>query len=150
MTAHSITPKKDGKIVVAVSGYFNPVHVGHLKMFEEAKSLGDFLVVIINSDLQVGLKGTVPFMSENDRADIVKALKYVDEVFISIDKDRSVCESLKSINPDIFANGGDRNTDNVPEVAVCKECNIRIIDNVGGGKLRSSSTLIRDAVNAKT
>ena len=133
------------KIVVAVSGYFNPLHTGHLKLFEDAKKLGDYLVVIVNNDLQVGLKGRVPFMVENDRAKIVSAIKWVDKAFVSIDKDRSVCESLKAINPDIFANGGDRYEGNVPEAAVCEELNIKMIDNVGGDKLNSSSTLIKKA-----
>ncbi|MEA2065027.1 MAG: adenylyltransferase/cytidyltransferase family protein [Patescibacteria group bacterium] len=135
----------DKKIVVAVSGYFNPLHTGHLKLFEDAKKLGDYLVVIINNDRQVGLKGRVPFMVEKDRAEIVSAIKWVDKAFISIDKDRSVCESLKAINPDIFANGGDRNEGNVPEVAVCEKLNIKMIDNVGGDKLNSSSILIKKA-----
>ncbi|MCK4745104.1 adenylyltransferase/cytidyltransferase family protein [Candidatus Parcubacteria bacterium] len=133
------------KIVVAVSGYFNPLHTGHLKLFEDAKKLGDYLVVIVNNDLQVGLKGRVPFMVENDRAKIVSAIKWVDKAFVSIDKDRSVCESLKAINPDIFANGGDRYEGNVPEAAVCEELNIKMTDNVGGDKLNSSSTLIKKA-----
>ncbi|HZI95570.1 MAG TPA: adenylyltransferase/cytidyltransferase family protein, partial [Candidatus Paceibacterota bacterium] len=110
---------KGKKQIVAVSGYFNPIHVGHLKLLEESKKLGDHLVVIVNNDSQVKLKGSVPFMPEKDRAEIISVIKWVDEVFISIDKDKSVCESLKVINPDIFANGGDRNKGNVPEAKVC-------------------------------
>jgi len=128
-----------------VSGYFNPLHVGHLQMIREAKKLGDYLVVIVNNNEQVKLKGSIPFMTEQDRAEIVRALKDVDEVFIAIDKDRSVCESLRAVKPDIFANGGDRNAGNIPEAAVCEELGIEIIDNVGGGKIRSSSELLKNA-----
>lgn len=128
-----------------MSGYFNPLHVGHLQMIREAKKLGDYLVVIVNNNEQVKLKGSIPFMTEQDRAEIVRALKDVDEVFIAIDKDRSVCESLRAVKPDIFANGGDRNAGNIPEAAVCEELGIEIIDNVGGGKIRSSSELLKNA-----
>jgi len=134
------------KIVVAVSGYFNPLHVGHLEMLKEAKKLGDYLVVIINNDKQVELKGSVPFMNEADRVKIVKAIRWVDEAFISIDKDGAQCESLRKIKPNIFANGGDRNKKNIPEDAVCEELNIRMIDNVGGGKIRSSSILLKKVI----
>lgn len=131
------------KKIVAVSGYFNPIHIGHLKMFEEAKKFGDYLVVIVNNDHQVGLKGSVPFLSEADRVEIVKAVRWVDEAFLSIDKDKSVCESLRAIKPDIFANGGDRDRGNIPEDIVCEELGIEMIDGVGGEKLRSSSVLLK-------
>lgn len=133
--------------VVAVSGYFNPLHCGHLKMFEEAKKLGYFLVVIVNNDKQVALKGSVPFMNENDRAYIVSKIKDVDEVFISIDEDRTVCKSLDAVGGiDIFANGGDRNNKNIPETAVCKRLKIKMVDGVGGTKVSSSSKMIKKAI----
>ena len=88
--------------VVAVSGYFDPIHVGHLEYLKMAKSLGDKLVVIINSDYQAGLKKGKSFMLEQDRLEIVQALRCVDEVFLSIDKDKSVCKSLEYLKPDIF------------------------------------------------
>ncbi|MCK5211334.1 adenylyltransferase/cytidyltransferase family protein [Candidatus Parcubacteria bacterium] len=135
---------KKGKKVVVVSGYFNPMHVGHLEMMEKAKKLGDYLVVILNSDHQVGLKGRVPFMPEKDRKKIVEAIRYVDEVFPSIDKDKSVCESLRKIKPDIFAQGGDRHQGEAPETGVCKELEIEMVDGMGE-KIRSSSTLIQKA-----
>ncbi len=94
--------------VIAVSGYFDPIHVGHLEYLKMAKSLGDKLVVIINSDYQAELKKGKSFMPEADRLEIVGSLRCVDEVFLSIDKDKSVCKSLEHIKPDIFANGGDR------------------------------------------
>ena len=126
--------------VVAVSGYFDPIHVGHLEYLKMAKSLGDKLVVIINSDYQAGLKKGKSFMPEQDRLEIVQALRCVDEVFLSIDKDKSVCKSLEYLKPDIFANGGDRSTGEVPELSICKKYNIKIIDGLGK-KIRSSSDL---------
>lgn len=136
---------KKKNIKVAVSGYFNPLHVGHLEMIEKAKKLGDYLVVIVNNDKQVKLKGRVPFMNEKDRIKIIKALKDVDEVFLSIDKDKTVCKSLSKIKPDIFANGGDRkNLNDVPEYNICQKLNIKMVDGLGK-KIRSSSILIANA-----
>ena len=126
--------------VVATSGYFDPLHVGHLECLEMAAQLGDKLVVIVNSDLQAKLKKGESFMKEDDRIKIVSALKCVDEVFLSIDKDKSQCESLRCINPDIFAKGGDRTSDEIPESKVCEELNIDIVDGLGE-KIRSSSDL---------
>jgi len=126
--------------VVVTSGYFDPLHVGHLECLELAKELGDKLIVIVNSDLQAKLKKGKSFMNEQDRLKIVSALKCVDEVFLSIDKDKSQCESLKYLKPDIFAKGGDRTSEEIPETKVCKELNIQIIDGLGA-KIRSSSKL---------
>ncbi len=146
---HKNMTKKNKKKVVAVSGFFNPIHVGHLEMIEMAKSLGDYLVVIINSDHQVRLKGSVPFMDQEDRMRIVEALQCVDEVFLSVDKDSTVIESLRAVKPNVFANGGDRkNLENVPEVPVCEELGIEIVDGLGK-KIRSSSILISKAVKIK-
>ncbi len=130
---------------VAVSGYFNPLHIGHIRLLKEAKELGDYLVVILNNDQQVKLKGSVPFMKIEDRKEIVESLKYVDEVFISIDKDKSISQSLAQVKPDIFANGGDRHQEEIPEAKVCQAYNIKMVDNVGGQKIRSSSSLIKEA-----
>jgi len=126
---------------VCTSGYFDPLHVGHIECFEQAKALGDWLVVIINNDYQAFLKKGKSFMSEQDRFKIISSLKCVDEVIISIDKDKSCCESLRLVNPDIFAKGGDRFANEVPEKIVCDELNIKIVDNLGE-KIRSSSELI--------
>ena len=137
------------KITVAVSGYFNPLHVGHLEMMEKAKKLGDRLVVIINNDHQVKLKGSVPFMSLIDRIKIIKALRDVDEVFVSVDRDKTVCKSLAKVKPDIFANGGDRKSfGDVPEYDICQKLNIKMVDGLGR-KIRASSTLIAKAAEAK-
>ena len=128
------------KIRVAVSGYFDPIHVGHLEYLQMAKELGDCLVVIVNNNYQCKLKKGKHFMDENDRVEIVKALRFVDEVFLSVDKDRTVCKSLEEIKPDVFANGGDRATSEVPETPVCKKFNIKMVDGLGD-KIRSSSSL---------
>tara|TARA_B100000161_G_C33520681_1_gene400952 strand:+ start:185 stop:607 length:423 start_codon:yes stop_codon:yes gene_type:complete len=128
------------KIRVAVSGYFDPIHVGHLDYLRMAKELGDSLVVIVNNNYQCKLKKGKHFMDENDRVEIVKALRFVDEVFLSVDKDRTVCKSLEEIKPDVFANGGDRATSEVPETPVCKKFNIKMVDGLGD-KIRSSSSL---------
>ena len=144
----SLRKPKRKKIVVAVSGYFNPLHVGHLEMIAKAKKLGDYLIAIVNNDKQVKLKGRAPFMSQEDRMKIVGAIKGVDKVFLSIDKDESVCASLKKIKPNIFAKGGDRNIGNIPEPKVCKKYGIKIVDGLGK-KIRASSILIKNASNKK-
>ena len=138
--------------VVITSGFFNPLHIGHINLIREAKNLGDFLIVIVNNDEQVKLKGSVPFMSEQERVEIVKALRYADEVMLSIDKNGPVAESIRSIarthKGDLyFAKGGDRNAGNIPESEsqVCKEFNIKIINGVGGDKVQSSSRLLKNA-----
>jgi len=143
------TLKKKKPVVVAVSGYFNPLHVGHLDMIEKSKKLGDKLVVIVNNDHQVKLKGSVPFMSLADRVRIIGALRDVDEVFVSIDRDKTVCKSLAKVHPDIFANGGDRHTLNdVPEYPICQKLGISMVDGLGR-KIRASSELIKKAAEAK-
>ena len=143
--------------VIITSGYFNPIHIGHMNLMRAAKNLGDFLVVIVNNDKQVKIKGSVPFMSEEERIGIVKDVKYVDEVFLSIDMDEFQPESLKIIAqkyPDaelFFAKGGDRNFDNLPESEkqVCKEFNIKVVNDVGGGKVQSSSQLLDNVLRNK-
>lgn len=125
---------------VAVSGYFDPIHVGHLEYLHLAKKLGDTLIVIINNNSQAEQKKGSVFMDEKDRMEIIAALRCVDEVFLSIDKDKSVCKSLEHIKPDIFANGGDRSLGEIPETAVMKKHNIKMVDGLGL-KIRSSSDL---------
>ena len=132
--------KNNGKVKIAVSGYFDTIHVGHLEYLKMAKSLGDILVVIVNNNHQCVLKKGKFFMDENDRLEIVKAIKYVDEVVLSVDQDKTVCKSLELIRPNIFANGGDRSTDEVPETSVCKKYKIEMVDGLGE-KIRSSSSL---------
>ena len=126
--------------VVAVSGYFDPLHVGHLEYLELASELGDELVVIVNNDYQAILKKGKSFMSENDRVAIVRALRCVDRTFLSVDDDKSVCKSLRLLKPNVFANGGDRTNNEAPEIKLCKELGIEVVDNLGK-KIRSSSDL---------
>ena len=138
------------KKVVMVSGGFDPVHIGHVRMFEEAKKLGDELVVVLNNDNWLMLKKGFVFMPEAERKEILEAFRAVDRVILSYHKpnttDISVCNEIESIHPDIFANGGDRKPDGdpVPEVELCKKFGIEIVYNVGyGGKVRSSSELVK-------
>jgi len=135
--------RKKKEIVVATSGYFNPLHIGHLRCIQDAKKLGTKLIVIVNSDEQVNVKGSAAFMPEKERMEIVKALKPVDEVVLSVDKDLTVCKSLELVKPDIFAKGGDRTLGNIPEVPVCEKLGIKMVFGVGGGKIQSSSWLIK-------
>ena len=125
---------------VAISGYFDPIHVGHLEYIEMSKKLGDYLIVIVNNNKQCVLKKGKPFMDEMDRMKIVKAIKWVDEVFLSVDQDGTVCKSLKKIKPDIFTNGGDRHNKECPEAVVCRKYGIELFDGLGD-KIRSSSDL---------
>ena len=128
----------DGIKTVAASGYFDPIHVGHIEYLEMAAKLGDRLVVIVNNDEQAVLKKGAPFMSAEDRLKIVSSLRCVDEALLSIDTDPSVCKSLRAVHPDIFAKGGDRFVDEIPEAAVCREMGAEIVDGLGM-KIRSSS-----------
>jgi len=123
---------------VAISGYFDPLHVGHIELINQAAKLGDELIVIVNNDDQATLKKGRPFMNQDDRANIVANIKSVDEVVLSIDYDKSVCRTLKLVKPDVFAQGGDRHDDEVPEKGICKELGIKMIDGLGD-KIRSSS-----------
>jgi cytidyltransferase-like protein len=134
--------------IVVVSGGFDPVHIGHVRMFEAAKKLGDKLVVILNNDNWLQQKKGFVFMREKERKEIIEAFRMVDKVLITKHpkhfKDISVCAELRKIKPDIFANGGDRKLDNIPEVAVCEKINCQMVFNVGrGGKVQSSSWLVK-------
>ncbi len=147
--------KKAGIRWVAVSGGFDPLHVGHVRMFAAARKLGDKLVVILNNDHWLRDKKGFAFMPQNERAEMIQMFPFVDKVVItnhaSGDLDRSVVRELRHLKPHIFANGGDRKPDGdpVPEVALCREIGIKIAYNVGrGGKVQSSSWMIRDASRA--
>ena len=113
---------------VAISGYFDPIHVGHLEYIELSKRMGDYLVVIVNNNHQCKLKKGKYFMDERDRIKIVESIKGVDEVFLSIDSDKTVCKSLEKIKPDVFTNGGDRHNQGIPESIVCKKYGIELLD----------------------
>ena len=121
-------------------GTFNPIHVGHLEYLKLAKQLGDKLIVIVNNDKQAILKKRKSFMNEKDRMEIVSALQCVDEVFLSIDDDKSVCKSLEFLKPSIFANGGDRSLSEIPETAIIEKYSIKMVDGLGE-KIRSSSKI---------
>lgn len=137
----------DKEILVAVSGGFDPIHIGHVRMFKEAKALGNKLVVIMNNDNWLKAKKGYSFMPELERKEIIESMECVDEVFITRHPenpdDMSVCNELKILKPDIFANGGDRKIDNIPEVSVCDDIGCRMVFNIGfGGKVQSSSWLL--------
>jgi len=138
--------------VVVISGYFNPIHTGHLDYIKGASRLGDKLIVIVNNDKQVEIKGSTPFMTEHDRMRIVSAIKGVDKAVLSIDIDSSVVQTLRSLYNEYavdwnfddmtFANGGDRNRVNSPEETYCDWRKIKTVYGVGGEKTQSSSSLI--------
>ena len=139
---------RKSKKVVMVSGGFDPIHIGHVRMFEEAKKLGDELVVLINNDNWLKFKKGYAFMPEHERKEIIEAFAAVDRVILSKHKkntkDISISGELRSIRPHIFANGGDRKQDNIPEYALCQRLGIEMVFNVGeGGKIRSSSELVK-------
>ena len=127
--------------IVVVSGGFDPVHVGHIRYFRAAKQLGDELVVILNSDKFLMKKKGFVFLPFDERKEILEALACVDRVIPCLDKDQTVCKTLEKLRPDIFANGGDRFLENIPEVDVCRRLGIEMIFNVGGKKIQSSSDL---------
>lgn len=134
--------------IIIVSGYFNPIHKGHLEYFIHAKAKGDFLYVIVNSDHQRALKGSKEFQKEDERLFIVKHIKEVDQAFLSIDQDRTVCKTLEMLHAQFgkthhlsFANGGDQNNNSIPEVPICQELGIELIDGLGQ-KIQSSSWLL--------
>lgn len=128
-------------IRVAVSGYFDPLHVGHVEYFKLAKKLGDRLIIILNNDEQAALKKGKSFMPLEERKIILEALRDVDEVVISVDEDATVCRSLALVWPDIFAKGGDRFATEIPEAKTCRELGIEIVDGLGK-KIQASSDLI--------
>jgi len=134
---------------IIVSGYFNPIHKGHLELFEKAKSAGDQLWVIVNSDLQRELKGSKEFLGEDERLIIVSAIKYVDKALISIDRDKTQCATLAHLAYEYganfelyFANGGDQNNESIPEVPICREKGIGLLEGLGD-KIQSSSWLLK-------
>ena len=134
---------------IIVSGYFNPIHKGHLEYFNNAKSMADKLFVIVNNDHQRELKGSKKFQDEKERIIIVSNIKAVDKTILSIDTDRTVRETIKMIAEQFgeefelgFANGGDQNNDTIPERSVCEEMNVALIDGLGD-KIQSSSWLLK-------
>lgn len=133
------------RIVVCASGYFDCLHRGHIEYLKRAKALGDTLVVIVNNDDQAKQKKGFSFMTEEERCDIIRSLACVDTVVLSADTDRTVCETLALVNPDIFAKGGDTSVGvgNIPEKRVCDAQNIKLVDGLGD-KIQSSRWLLRE------
>lgn len=145
------------KTIVIASMYANPVHPGHIECLELAKQLGDELIVIVNNDLQQKLKIGTIFQDEQFRLKVIASLKPVDRVFLSIDTDGGVCESIETIFTNekmaygeeiqfIFAKGGDRFVSNIPEVKICQHLGIKIVDGLGG-KTHNSSDIRNRKVN---
>ena len=135
--------------IIIVSGYFNPLHKGHIDYFKNAKNLGDKLFVIVNNDNQRKLKGSKEFMLEDERIIILNELKVIDKVFLSVDTDRTVSKTIQKIYNEnaksydlFFANGGDQNNERIPESEICNKLGIKLIDGLGD-KVQSSSWLIK-------
>jgi len=129
-------------ITVAVSGAFDPIHVGHIRYIREAAKLGDRLVVILNNDNFLLRKKGFVFRPFEDRKEILESIKGVDEVIASIDHDQTVCKTLELIKPDIFAKGGYRTTpENIPEADTCLSIGCKLVTNVGGEKARADMEL---------
>ena len=136
------------KKAIIVSGYFNPLHKGHLELFEKAKEAGDALIVIVNNDKQREMKGSKFFMDEQERVQIIRSLSIVDMAWISIDEDSTQNETLKLMFGKFnetyklaFANGGDQTNNTIPERQVCEQYGIELIDGLGD-KIQSSSWLL--------
>ena len=135
---------------IIVSGYFNPIHKGHIEYFHSARQVANKLIVIVNNDYQRRLKGSKEFMKEDERVMIVKELKIVDYVYLSIDEKKDVSLSIKKIYNELshqydllFGNGGDQNNDTIPEAKICKGLNIKLIDGLGD-KIQSSSWILKN------
>ena len=137
------------KKAIIVSGYFNPIHKGHLEYFNTAKALTDKLFVIVNNDHQRALKGSKEFQQEEERMIIVSNIKAVDLAILSVDTDRTVCKTIEKIAKEFgatydlaFANGGDQNNDTIPEKSICETMGIQLLDGLGD-KIQSSSWLLK-------
>lgn len=141
--------KRESKRIVMVSGGFDPIHIGHVRMFNEAKKLGDELIVVLNNDNWLRLKKGYVFMPEEERKEILESFAAVNRVVVSSHKkntkDISISREIKLIRPHVFAKGGDRHAGNLPspEIIVCREIGCDIVNDVGfGGKVQSSSLLV--------
>ena len=151
-----MTIKEKGlKKIIILSGGFDPVHVGHVRMFEAAKDEGAIVIVGVNSDTWLCRKKDKPFMPESERVEILKAFKSVDYVYTFNDNDDTACDLIKKViqmysdNKEdmkiFFGNGGDRTNKTTPEIEFCNQNNIDMIWGVGGGKIQSSSDLIKNS-----
>ena len=140
------------KKIIILSGGFDPIHIGHLRMFKAAKEQSDIVIVGANSDSWLTRKKGKPFMPEYQRIEILKAIKYIDQVYTFNDEDNTACDLIMKViqfykndkNIKIFfGNGGDRNKKTTPEIEFCKQNEIEMIWGVGGDKIQSSSDLIK-------
>ena len=131
---------------IMVSGGFDPIHVGHIRMIKEASRQGS-VIVVINSDSWLKRKKGYVFMPYDERADILSSIVGVTLVSSVDDRDDTVCEAIRRLQPDVFANGGDRKANNTPEVELCEFLDIQLLWGIGGGdKPQSSSWLVNKAM----
>ena len=137
------------KKAIIVSGYFNPIHKGHIEYLNNTKALSDELFVIVNNDHQRALKGSAEFQEEQERVCIVSNIKSVDHCILSVDQDRTVCKTIEKIALDFgnefdlsFANGGDQTNSSIPEKPICDQLGISLVDGLGD-KIQSSSWLLK-------
>jgi cytidyltransferase-like protein len=130
--------------IACVSGYFDPIHVGHIEYFKKSKNIADKLMVIVNNDEQAILKKGKAFMPADERIKLIQELKCVDYVVKSVDLDRTVCKTLETVEPrpTYFCNGGDQNNNSIPEAEICNKLGIELRDGFGD-KIQSSSWLIK-------
>lgn len=134
------------KKTIMVSGGFDPIHVGHVRMILDAANYGNVIVVANSDDWLMRKKGYI-FMPWEERAEIISSIRGVISVERVDDSDNSVCEAIDRLRPDYFANGGDRKIGNTPEVELCSKLGINLIWNVGGEKIQSSSDLVAATKN---
>ena len=133
--------------IVAVSGGFDPVHIGHVRMFRDAARIGKLTVILNTDDFLLRKKGYV-FMPLDERREIIESIKYVDRVVVSVDDDDSVCKTLAMLKPDVFANGGDRaSRSDIRETEICGQLGIEMVFGIGGNKIQSSSELAKKDKN---
>ena len=136
---------KKKKKLIAISGGFDPVHIGHVRMIQDARKLGNVIVFLNTDDWLIRKKGYI-FMSWDERAEILLGMKGVKEVYSAMDDDNTVCEALKFYKPHVFANGGDRKEGNVPEYSICEEYDITMKFGIGGEDKPQSSSWLVDKV----
>jgi cytidyltransferase-like protein len=129
---------------ICVSGGFDPVHIGHLRMIQEAAQYGEVTVIVNSDDWLMRKKGYI-FMPFEERCEIIRGFVGVKDTVAVDDSDNTVCEALRALSPTYFANGGDRKNNNTPEMDICDALGIQMLWNIGGGKIQSSSTLVTDA-----
>lgn len=134
-------PQSTPYTTVCVSGGFDPVHVGHLRLIQSAAAYGNVVVIVNSDDWLMRKKGYI-FMPFNERCEILRGFGCVYDTVAVNDSDGTVCEALERLKPDFFANGGDRKTDNTPEMTLCNSLKIELLWDIGGEKVQSSTDLV--------